>query len=143
MDLSAIALAVVGALAGPAASIKVAAIQAGRTLEDITKRLAKLDERVGELERTEPAALAALREDVEALGKDVSTLRSIVEHLRDAQHKAEAAEEKRREKAAERAERREEREREQDRSLTAKLAELGTLVRTLMEELKDVRSKLR
>lgn len=141
MELPAIVLAVVGALAGPAASVKVAAIQAGRALDDITKRLGKLEERIAHVEQTEPEATARLREDIDAIAKDVSVVRGAVERLTVAHDKLVADDEKRREKAAERAERRELREREQETALAAKLATVHTLLDTVRQEIRDGRSQ--
>lgn len=139
MELPAIALAIIGALAGPAASIKVAAISAGRTLEALEKRLGKLDERLTAIEQSEPEEVADLRQSVTALATDVATVRGAVERLTSAHEKAVADEEKRREKAAERAERREMREREQETALAAKLATVHTLLDTLRQEIRDAR----
>jgi Skp family chaperone for outer membrane proteins len=135
MDIAALALAILPALAGPIASIKVAMVSAGRTIEDITKRLDKMAERVTAIETTEPEQVARLRGDIEALGKDVGALRSVVDRLVAADER----EEKRREKAEERAERRELREREQEATLAAKLATVHTLLDTLREELRNAR----
>lgn len=140
MDLQALALAVLGAIAGPAASIKVAALQAGRTLDDITRRIGKLEERLTAIEQTEPEDVAKLFDDLGALAKDVATVRGAVERLTIAHDKLVADEEKRREKAAERAERREEREREHETTLAAKMATVHTLLETLRQEIRDARS---
>lgn len=140
MELPAIALAIIGAIAGPAASIKVAAIQAGRTLDALEKRLGKLEDRLGAIEQSEPEEVADMRRAVTALAADVATVRGAVERLAAAHEKAVADEEKRREKAAERAERREMREREQETALAAKLATVHTLLDTLRQEIRDARS---
>jgi Skp family chaperone for outer membrane proteins len=141
MDVTALALAIVGALAGPAASIKVAAISAGRTIEDITKRLSKLEERIAAIETTEPELVARLRDDVEALGKDVSTIRGDVARLAAAHDKLVAEDERRREKAAERAELRAVREHEKETSLVAKVERVHVLLETLREEFRNARTR--
>lgn len=141
MELPAIVLAVVGALAGPAASIKVAAIQAGRTLDAIEKRLGKLEERIGAIERTEPEEVADMRDGLARLATDVATLRGALERLSAAHDRLVAEDEKRREKAAERAERRELREREQETALAARLATVHTLLETMRQEIRDARSR--
>jgi Skp family chaperone for outer membrane proteins len=140
MELPAIALAIIGAIAGPAASIKVAAIQASRTLEDLTKRLGKAEERLTHIEQTEPEGTAKLRENFDALAKDVAAIRAAVDRLTVDFNKLVADDEKRRERASERAERREIREREQETALAAKLATVHTLLETLRQEKRDDRS---
>ena len=141
MEIPAVVLAVLGALAGPVASVKVASLQASRAHEDILKRLAKLEERLAAVEHLEPETQAKLRADLDALAADLSTVRGAVETLRAAHEKAEAADEKRREKAAERAERRELREREQETTLAARLATVHTLLETLRQEIRDGRAR--
>lgn len=141
MEIPAVVLAIVGALAGPVASVKVAALQAGRALDDIVKRLAKIEERMTAVEHLEPETQAKLRDDVEALAKDVGTLRAVVERLTADLAKLTADDEKRREKAAERAERREMREREQETTLAARLATVHTLLETLRQEIRDGRAR--
>ena len=141
MQIPAVVLAVLGALAGPVASVKVAALQAGRALDDITKRLSRLEERLTAVEHLEPETQAKLREDVEALAKDVGAVRGIVERLTADLTKLVADDEKRREKAAERAERREMREREQETTLAARLATVHTLLETLRQEIRDGRAR--
>ena len=141
MEVPSIVLAALSAVAGPGASVWVARVSAGRTLDDITKRLAKLDERVAALETTEPENVAQLRTALDALAKDISTVRSAVERLTTDLAKLVADDEKRREKAADRAERREAREREQETALAAKLATVHTLLDTLRQEIRDARSR--
>jgi DNA repair exonuclease SbcCD ATPase subunit len=132
MEIPAIALAILGAVAGPAASVKVASLQAGRTLADLEKRLAYL-------EKNEPETVAEMRDAIDSLAKDMATVRGAVERLTTAHEKLVADDEKRREKAAERAERRELREREQETALAAKLATVHTLLDTLRQEIRDAR----
>lgn len=141
MEIPAVVLAVLGALAGPVASVKVASLQAQRAHEDILKRLGKLEERLTAVEHLEPETQAKLRADLDALAADLSTVRGAVETLRASHEKAEAADEKRREKAAERAERRELREREQETTLAARLATVHTLLETLRQEIRDGRAR--
>lgn len=141
MEVPSIVLAALSAVAGPGASVWVARVSAGRTLDDITKRLAKLDEKVAALETTEPENVAQLRTALDALAKDISTVRSAVERLTTDLAKLVADDEKRREKAADRAERREAREREQETALAAKLATVHTLLDTLRQEIRDARSR--
>lgn len=139
MEVPSIVLAVIGALAGPTASIKVASIQANRALDDLTKRLGKMEDRIAHLEQTEPADAARLRDDLDALAKDVAAVRSAVDRLSVEHHKAMADDERRREKAAERAERREMREREQETALAAKLATVVAMIESLQKEIRDAR----
>lgn len=139
MDIPQVALAVISALAGPAASIKVASLQAGRAVEDLTKRLARTEERVGNLEATEPETQAKLREDVGTLEREVTALRLAVDRLTAAHEKLVADDEKRREKAAERAERREVREREQETAIATRLERVHTLLDTLRQEIHRAR----
>ena len=141
MEVPSLVLAALSAVAGPGASVWVARVSAGRTLDDITKRLAKLDEKVAALETTEPENVAQLRTALDALAKDISTVRSAVERLTTDLAKLVADDEKRREKAADRAERREAREREQETALAAKLATVHTLLDTLRQEIRDARSR--
>lgn len=141
MEVPSIVLAALSAVAGPGASVWVARVSAGRTLDDLTKRLAKLDEKVAALETTEPENVAQLRTALDALAKDISTVRSAVERLTTDLAKLVADDEKRREKAADRAERREAREREQETALAAKLATVHTLLDTLRQEIRDARSR--
>jgi Skp family chaperone for outer membrane proteins len=140
MDWMQTLVTIAGVLAGPAASIKVATLQAGRALNDLVNRLVKLEERVGALERTEPETVATLRSDLEALEKDGAALRSDAARLTSTLDKLVADDEKRRDKAAERAERRELREREQETALAAKMATVHTLLETLRQEIRDARS---
>ena len=141
MEVPSIVLAALSAVAGPGASVWVARVSAGRTLDDITKRLAKLDEKVAALETTEPENVAQLRAALDALAKDVATVRGAVERLSADLAKLVTDDEKRREKAAERAERRELRERDQETALAAKLATVHTLLDTLRQEIRDARSR--
>jgi len=134
MDVPQILLAVVSVIAGPAASIKVAALSAGRTMAELDKRLAAIDERVAALEETEPEDIAALRKGLAELTCLVGALRTTVDRLVVDLARLVADDEKRREKAAERAERRELREREEEKALAAQLAEVHTLLRTWQEE---------
>lgn len=60
MDLPSVALALAGALAGPIASVKVAMVSAGRTIADLDKRLAHLED-------TESPAVVELRAEVTEL----------------------------------------------------------------------------
>ena len=139
MEIPAVVLAVLGALAGPVASVKVASLQAQRAHEDILKRLAKLEERLTAVEHLEPETQAKLRTDLDALAADLSTVRGTVETLRAAHEKAEAADEKRREKAAERAEKREERERAESKELAVLVARVETIF-TSLQEIRNGRS---
>ncbi len=150
MDIPNVIVATLAAIAGPAASIKVAAFSAGRTIADLEKRLETLSGRLNHLENTEPqevaamrSALGKLREDIGALGDDVAALRTAHDALQKAVEKTEEREEKRREKAGERAEQRERRERDREVALAERMSELGTLVRGLLQELRDVRDRIR
>lgn len=134
MELTQIAVAIAGAVAGPGASVWVARIAAGRTLDDLTKRLAKI-------EQTEPESQAKLRDDIDAIAKNLAIVSAAVAHITTAHDKLVADDEKRREKAAERAERRELREREQETALAAKLATVHTLLDTLRQEIRDARGR--
>jgi hypothetical protein len=84
MEIPAIALAILGAVAGPAASVKVASLQAGRTLADLEKRLAYL-------EKNEPETVAEMRDAIDSLAKDMATVRGAVERLTTAHEKLVAA----------------------------------------------------
>lgn len=94
----------------------------------VKERLAGLAARVAHVESVEPAELAKLREDVEALGADLHTLRT------EAQRRW-TDEDKRRERAAERAEKRDERERERMSRIDVELAVLADRVSSLLEKL--------
>lgn len=148
MDIPNVIVAALAAIAGPAASIKVAAFSAGRTIADLEKRLETLSGRLNHLENTEPqevaamrSALGKLRDDIGALGDDVAALRTAHDALQKAVEKTEEREEKRREKAGERAEKREQREREREVASAKQLAEIETLQRGLIQELRDARNQ--
>lgn len=139
MDIPQLVVTILTAVAGPAASIRVASYSAGRTLADLEKRLAALDTRLTSLETTEPADVAKIRttvagmhDAIEALARDLATVRGAFE-------KHEIAEERRREKAGERAEAREQREQARVLDWTDRLARFAEMVSSLREEMRDAR----
>lgn len=134
MEAPALLLALVSAVAGPGASVWVARLAAGKTLADIEKR-------VTALESSEPADVARLRNELEALTKDVASLRGDVDRLTAAHDRLVAADELRRERAAERAELREQRERERGETLAAKFERVQTLLEALREEIRNARPR--
>jgi len=74
MEIPSIALAVISAMAGPGASVWVARLTAGRSLEDLAKAVADLRDRVTVIEQTEPETVAKLRAELQALSTDIAAL---------------------------------------------------------------------
>lgn len=68
MEVPSIIIAVASAIAGPGASVWVAKLTAGRTLDELEKRIVTL-------ETTEPEVIAKLRADLEKAQVDLATVR--------------------------------------------------------------------
>jgi DNA repair exonuclease SbcCD ATPase subunit len=123
MEVPSIILAAVSAVAGPGASVWVARITAGKSIEEHDKRLRLL-------ETTEPEALAKLREDLTALAKSVDALAADLATLRRAHEDRARADDERRARVGDAARAR---EKEQNDVITALRVEIARLSERLHE----------